>query len=276
MGVSPNRTKSIGTLEGMRNERLYDCAAPRPRGPLWHVDAARSLFAGPLGYNAPHAHSIPVYLAGLYEPFRLRLAGSQWMRCRTAVIPAGTPYELDVGGSVLAVLYLEPSAGRAETLMPLVRDGEEFAGALVGQAGELAPLLGLYERTAAAEDAPQALDDLLAFSKPRSWRGLDARVSRAVANLQASQDDRLPVGEVARRVGLSASRFQHVFADEIGVPFRRYRVWHRLRAAIREVARGANFTTAAHAAGFSDQAHFSNEFRRTFGAPPSASLRLVR
>jgi AraC-like DNA-binding protein len=84
------------------------------------------------------------------------------------------------------------------------------------------------------------------------------------------------VAEVARRVGLSASRFQHLFAEEIGVPFRRYRSWHRLRAAIREVGKGANFTAAAHAAGFSDQAHFSNEFRRTFGAPPSASLRMVR
>ena len=260
----------------MRNEHLYDRAAPRSHGPLWHVDGARSLFAGPLGYNAPHTHSIPVYMAGLYEPFRLRLAGSQWMRCRTAVISAGTPYELDVGGSVLAVLYLEPSAGRAETLMPLVRNGEEVEGALVGRGGETGSLLGLYERTIAAEDAPQALDDLLAFSMPKSRRALDPRVSQAVGNLRTSDEERQPVGEVARRVGLSASRFQHIFADEIGVPFRRYRLWHRLRAAIREVASGANFTNAAHAAGFSDQAHFSNEFRRTFGAPPSASLRLVR
>jgi AraC-like DNA-binding protein len=240
------------------------------------VDAARSLFAGPLGYNAPHTHSIPVYLAGLYEPFRLRLAGSQWLSCRTAVIPAGTAYELEVGGSALAVLYLEPSVGRAETLMPLVRDSEEVAGALIGQGGELAPMLGLYERTTTAENAPQALDDLIAFARPKSRRTLDARVSRAVADLGASHDDRLPVAEVARRVGLSGSRFQHLFAEEIGVPFRRYRLWHRLRAAIREVADGANFTAAAHAAGFADQAHFSHEFRRTFGAPPSASLRLVR
>ncbi len=69
-------------------------------------------------------------------------------------------------------------------------------------------------------------------------------ISRAVS------DDRLPVSEVARRVGLSSSRFQHLFAEEIGVPFRRYRSWHRLRAAIREVAKGSNFTTAAYAAGF--------------------------
>jgi len=53
------------------------------------------------------------------------------------------------------------------------------------------------------------------------------------------------------------------------VPFRRYRAWHRLRAAIREVAGGSSFTAAAHAAGFADQAHFTRVFSRTFGAPPA-------
>jgi AraC-like DNA-binding protein len=49
-----------------------------------------------------------------------------------------------------------------------------------------------------------------------------------------------------------------------------------MRRAIAEIARGSNFTTAAHAAGFADQAHFSPDFCRTFGAPPSHSLVRVR
>ncbi len=56
------------------------------------------------------------------------------------------------------------------------------------------------------------------------------------------------------------------------MPFRRYRAWHRLRAAIREVVGGSSLTAAAHAAGFADQAHFTRSFRRTFGAPPSRGL----
>lgn len=257
---------------------MYDRAANivSPLQPLWHVDAERSLFIGPLDYNAPHHHSIPVYLAGLHERFRLRLGGTQWISCRTAVVPAGLAYELDVSGNPLAVLYLEPSVGRAETLAPLVRDTSEVEGVLVGMSGEIAPLRDLFERKADAREASDTLDNLLGFCSPRSRRALDTRIARGVRHLQNRFDDRLPVAEVARRVGLSASRFQHLFAEEIGVPFRRYRSWHRLRAAIREVAKGANFTAAAHSAGFSDQAHFSKEFRRTFGAPPSASLRLVR
>jgi AraC-like DNA-binding protein len=49
-----------------------------------------------------------------------------------------------------------------------------------------------------------------------------------------------------------------------------------MRRAIEEIVAGANFTAAAHAAGFADQAHFAHDFRRTFGAPASRSLSGVR
>ncbi|WKL39567.1 helix-turn-helix domain-containing protein (plasmid) [Sinorhizobium meliloti] len=81
---------------------------------------------------------------------------------------------------------------------------------------------------------------------------------------------------LAKSLGLSSSQFQRVFTREVGVPFRRYRAWNRMRVAISEIVNGSNFTTAAHTAGFSDQAHFTNDFRRTFGAPPSVSLLALR
>ena len=49
-----------------------------------------------------------------------------------------------------------------------------------------------------------------------------------------------------------------------------------MRAAVRDVVGGSNLTTAAHAAGYCDQAHFAHEFRRIFGAPASRSLANVR
>jgi AraC-like DNA-binding protein len=72
---------------------------------------------------------------------------------------------------------------------------------------------------------------------------------------------------------LSPSRFQHLFSQQIGVPFRRYRGWNRMRQAIREIIRGHSFTTAAHATGFTDSAHFSHEYRKIFGTSPTIGLR---
>lgn len=245
-------------------------------GPLWTVGAGLTLFAGPLDYNASHQHGAPVYLAGLHGPFGLRVRGGAWLTCRTAVVPAGVPHELDVGGNPIAVLYAEPDRGGVGVLLPLAGGTREADEVLIGDAGEISPFRALYEDASATRWAGEALQDLLAFSGRRVTRSVDQRVSRALAGLLRGDGDLAPVAHVAGAVGLSASRFQHLFTREVGVPFRRYRAWLRMRMAVREIASGSNFTASAHTAGFCDQAHFNHDFRRTFGAPPSRSLAGVR
>jgi AraC-like DNA-binding protein len=257
---------------------LYKRAAPRGGAldAVWHVEEGRTFFCGPLDYNANHQHGAPVYLAGLYGTFGLRIEGSEWLSVRTAVIPAGIRHELNLGGNPLAVFYIEPDLAGVHALTPLVRDSCEVNGALVGRTGEVAPLRALYEDRASASWIAPALIDLLGFGRRRAIRQIDPRVSTVIANLYARSDQLTPVGQVAAAAGLSPSRFQHLFTNEVGVPFRRYRAWHRMRAAIRKIVQGSSFTRAAHAAGFADQAHFAHDFRRTFGAPASRSLTNIR
>jgi AraC-like DNA-binding protein len=252
------------------NERATTKSA-RPTA-LWHVDEGRALFSGPLQRNAPHRHSVPVYLAGLYGSFQLRIESAAWLSCRTAVVPAGVAYEFDMRGEPLAVIYLEPNVAGADALVPLVRGAREVCGALIGSTGEVSALRTLYERRDKRADIATALLALTDFSERKAYRNMDPRVARAVAAMQTGEAAAAPVASMAAAVGLSASRFQHVFTEHVGVPFRRYRAWHRLRAAIREVVDGSSYTAAAHAAGFADQAHFAREFRRTFGAPASQGL----
>ena len=240
------------------------------RRSLWHVDNGWAVFAGPLNHNAPHAHSTAVYLAGLYGTFRLRVAGGNWVACRSAVIRAGTAYEFDIGGDPLGVLYLEPSFGGADALVPFASEADEIGGALFAQADN-SPLRSYFERRAVDVDSRPEMEQVLSHARLRARRGLDPRIVRAVSLLQEA-GDASSVAKVAQLAGLSPSRFQHLFTQQVGVPFRRYRGWQRLRRAIREAATGTSLTDAAHAAGFADQAHFSRAFRATFGAPPSVGL----
>lgn len=212
----------------------------------------------------------------MYGNFGLRIEGSEWLSVRTAVIPAGVRHELDLGGNPLAVFYIEPDLAGVHALTPLVRNSCEVNGALVGRTGEVAPLRALYEDRASTSWIAPALLDLLGFGQRRAIRQIDPRVSAVIANLYARFDQLTPVTQVAAAAGLSPSRFQHLFTREVGVPFRRYRAWHRMRVAIREIVNGSSFTRAAHAAGFADQAHFAHDFRRTFGAPASRSLTNIR
>jgi AraC-like DNA-binding protein len=243
--------------------------------PIWYLDRARALFVGPLGRNARHRHSTPVFLAGLYGKFSLRIDGCAWRACRTAAIPAGVAYEFDMDGEPLAVLYVEASAGGEDGLSHFVRQAEDVGGARVGNDGEIAVLREIYEDSDSLSWLPRALDDLLGFAG-RGARAVDPRMVRVIETLHESYADLRAVGAAAESVGLSPSRFQHVFTREIGVPFRRYRAWCRMRSAIGAVLGGSNLTAAAHEAGFADQAHFARDFRRTFGAPASPTLSRVR
>jgi AraC-like DNA-binding protein len=202
------------------------------------------------------------------------MRGAAWLSCRAAIIPPGAWHELDFGGEPFAALYIEPNLGKLGVLSPLLRNAREAGGALIGDVGEVALMRALYEDRHSAEWTTPALNDLLCFSERRSDpTPIDQRLSRIVAYLHEHCDDLTPVEDLARAVGLSSSRFQHLFTQEVGVPFRRYRAWNRLRMAWREAAKGNNLTTAAHEAGFSDSAHFAHEFRRTFGSAASNGLR---
>lgn len=256
---------------------MYERAAPngRPPGPIWHVEGAHTLFAGPLSYNASHQHGAPVYLAGLYGAFRIRFAGGVWITCRTAFIPSGVSHELDCGGDPLGVLYREPDAG-ARALAGLMGPADPVGSALVGRRGEVDALRALFERRDACDWAGEAIADLSVFSGRRTDQPVDARIAQILIDLRACQDVRMSAGRLAAAASLSSSRMQHLFSAAVGVPFRRYRGWIRMRRAIEAVVQGANFTRAAHEAEFSDQSHFANAFRRTFGAPASLSLLGIR
>ena len=73
---------------------------------------------------------------------------------------------------------------------------------------------------------------------------------------------------------LSPSRLRHLFVEQTGLAFKTYLLWLRLVRALEIYAEGRSLTESAHAAGFSDSAHFSRIFKRTFGLPATTLRRL--
>jgi AraC-like DNA-binding protein len=97
-----------------------------------------------------------------------------------------------------------------------------------------------------------------------------------LARLRVQPADPTTASDLAAAVGLSPSRFRHLFVQEVGTTYRRFVLWLRLYAAMRRLGDARTLTEAAHDAGFADSAHLSRSFRRMFGIAPSAVGRNVR
>ncbi len=255
---------------------LYERAAAAPCAPLLHVGAGHMIASGQADHLSSHQGGVPVYLVGLYGKFLLRMAAGRWQSCRTAIVPPGRLHELKFHDEPFVAFYIEPCTGGLETLKPLMRGARDSDGAWIGSGGEISLMRALYEDRSNRQDAGAILDDLVGFAQKQAVRTLDPRVALVAESLrEGSDDDLTPVACKAAAAGLSSSRFQHLFSQHIGVPYRRYRAWSRLRAALREIQNHSNFTVAAHAAGYSDSAHFSHDFRRTFGTTGAGLRKLA-
>ena len=247
--------------------RLYERAAAEDKSrSLLHAEKDLTFWAGSAGYLRPHRGAAPVLLAGLYGKFSLRLEGTPWQLCRAAIIPPGLCHELDFHGKPFGALYIEPNLGGLNAIAPLLSLATPAGGASLGDCEAIPMLRSLYEDRSGKQWAGDALSDLLAFARHKaSSTAIDPRIAAAVGLLQASCGDVSGVDWLAQNAGLSKSRFQHLFTQQAGVPFRRYRAWQRLRIAWQQIAKGASITQAAHASGFFDSAHFAHEYRETFG-----------
>ncbi|BBN82916.1 hypothetical protein PA25_29010 [Pseudoalteromonas sp. A25] len=82
--------------------------------------------------------------------------------------------------------------------------------------------------------------------------------------------------DIAQSLGLSESRFLHIFKDNMQLPWRPYLLWRRLICAIQSLSRGETATQAAHIAGFSDSAHLSRTFKKQFGITLRSALAGVK
>lgn len=91
------------------------------------------------------------------------------------------------------------------------------------------------------------------------------RLDRAIAAIQAGGAS---VADVAAGFGGSQRQFERVFRAAVGLGPKQFSSIHRFRHAAGLIARGAALADAAFDAGYADQSHMSNEFRRLAGASP--------
>jgi AraC-like DNA-binding protein len=180
-------------------------------------------------------------------------------------------HEVDARGSLLLIGFFSVESDVGAALAERIEG--EIACLSAHQVAKWRAELGPTPNEARAEHW------LIKFLMQRR-RGLAIHpgVRRVLNHLQAPQTvpDDLSLKTLAGIAGLSPSRFMHAFTQSVGVPVRPYILWLRLQRAACDLMNGATVTSAAHRAGFADNAHLTRTFRRMLGATPSDLALLKR
>ncbi|MBP6627821.1 MAG: helix-turn-helix transcriptional regulator [Kofleriaceae bacterium] len=247
-------------------------ARPGARAPAWggrlFLDAGWILFVGPGGAAERHAHHAVQLVWALEGEFTVTFDAP--LRRRAALFPADVPHAFDATGCRVAILFVEPHGAHGAALDRRARaaiGAEAVADLAVVPLPQLD--LGWVDAARWCEAAVAAL-------------GADERTSplssvsrRVIEYVEGAIDGKPQLAEAARRVGLSPTRLTHVFSEEVGIPFRRFVLWTRIKRAVAATQAGDDLTQSAVAAGFSDSAHLSRTFRAMFGLSPSLVLPLA-
>lgn len=214
-----------------------------------------------------HAMLVCVAVEGSYT---FECEGTRITDCRGVLLGPDVAHRYDGRGARVLTIFLDPESRR----------GRSLVGALVGRACvplDRALIEGEIASLAAADDLGArraALDAILTKASGDAPRApLDRRIARALDALRVAP---ISLADLAAGAALSESRFRHLFASEVGLPFTRYLLQRRLQRAAEALAEGSTVAGAAHAAGFADEAHLSRTFRRSFGVRASEAFGLYR
>lgn len=210
--------------------------------------------------------AVAVYVS-FDRPFSVRYADGRVVEGTCAAVAPCVPHRVVSPDRCMAILHLEPESVDLAAL-DWLGDRPEARAALERLAERIR---ALYLRLARGEagDVLERLDiDTPLFGAPLPRRRVDPRIARVVECIRADPSATTLAERYAADVALSFSRFLHLFTQEIGVPFRRFKAWKRARMMLRYVKQQTNLTHVALEIGFPGASHFSNSIRHTFGLKP--------
>ena len=223
------------------------------------LTGTRSAFIGSKLISRPFRTAVPTIFIGLDADVSLRISEKEKycvFRQPLLVVKPGMSCELEVEGGV-AVLFCDALKDDLTKI-----DFKNMRHNMLG----LRELLKKGPKKQSPENFIEIVFGKIGIENTKKAR---PEIVRVVSALGREPEKFENVEIAASYTGMSSMRFQHIFTETLGMPFRRYRQWRRMGAIVRSLAIGKNLTEAAYDCGFSSSAHLSTAFKEMFGLRPS-------
>ena len=233
-------------------------AADISAAPLMLITPERIAYFGLLGRPAVRNFGAVILYASIATPFTLTRGGRTEESRLTAVAPY-QPHRITSRDSHVIQILLE-----AETI-----DVDRFI-AEIDAADQALVIARLRDglRAIRNDSQPVVPFDALVFDRLPHPRVMDPRIARVTRKIALDPAEKHGVDGYAAALGLSSSRFTHLFRQETGTTLRQLRAWKRARGVMSFVTHRDSLVATALSAGYADSTHFSHSVRHYFGLKP--------
>ena len=92
-----------------------------------------------------------------------------------------------------------------------------------------------------------------------------AVVMKACRYLREHYSEKVPLGELARLIGMKENAMIRAFDSKVGMPPHEYQLCVRIQKAMGMIAEGMGYAAVAATVGFVDHSHLNLHFRRRAG-----------
>lgn len=245
---------------------------------MW-LNNDRVFYAGLLGVVSVRTMGGWLVYASLGAPLRIALedagtsaADAPWQQAQLAVVPPWVPHRVACDERLICSITIEPETVDEAALPAWLR---QHAGAVPTSHPDVLPMLQrlrvahawLRTRGQQVQWQTGCFDQAL-FGQPLAERQIDVRIAQVLQRMRDDPAQLTTAQDCATSVGLSFSRFLHLFKAEVGTPFRSLRTWKRARSLLHHVTRDTNLVHVALDTGYPDSTHFSHSIRQVYGLKP--------
>lgn len=252
----------------IKNDELVIQKHPIRQRHIW-INSDRVFYSGLIGQRTTRVMGSIIMYVSLAEPILISVNDGEWLSTDLAVVQAYTPHRIECDNRLVAVFHIEPETVDFAQLPSYLKAA---SGKLIDE-NLVQRVRDAYIRINSLGDIadPQTEDfDLFFFGQlltpPRAF---EPRIASLVEGIKRNPCGQASAINSAREVGLSVSRFLHLFRETVGIPFRSFRSWKRGRSLLYRLMDSTNLVYLALNTGYPDSTHFSHSVRQVFGMTPT-------
>ncbi|WP_429945468.1 helix-turn-helix transcriptional regulator [Leptospira stimsonii] len=234
---------------------------------LWN---SRVMYATNAMQTDFHVHYAATLAITLERPIRIETEHGK-EEYRVALVGPNTYHRTVSPGVEMIALLIDPETYEYGSISDFIKTGEVKPLDIEAFLPLMERLRDLYNGILNNEEAWDLHLDLLqsVFPFRRLEKNIDERIRKIAYKIRTELPDSIRMKEIGKDFSISEDRLIRLFKENLGIPLRRYLLWVRILSTVKLLKEGKNLTEAAHAAGFSDSAHFTRTFKENFGFVPS-------